>query len=120
MCVGKAVGKVDARRLFDASAAPLLHVVQRPLPRRTPAEAAASPLFSIGTGYCSIHCVCPRGPLELIEPRPRIKNAMLLSALKFLTYAWLGVLMIGTAALGLLYLFELIMRTIRRRFVRRQ
>lgn len=45
---------------------------------------------------------------------------MLLSALKFLGYAWLGVLMISTVALGLLYLFELVMRTVRRRFVRRQ
>jgi hypothetical protein len=45
---------------------------------------------------------------------------MLLSALKFLAYAWLGVLVISTVALGLLFLFELVMRSVRRRFVRRQ
>jgi hypothetical protein len=45
---------------------------------------------------------------------------MLLSALKFLAYAWLGVLLISTVALGLLFLCELVTRTIRRRFVRRQ
>jgi hypothetical protein len=45
---------------------------------------------------------------------------MLLSALKFIAYAWLGVLMISTVALGLLFLFELVVRALRRRFVRRQ